>query len=107
MRQLFFIPNGQQFPQVFGATFHFWRSDEGDSVGVVHMDGNCDAEQLIERMESLGIEWLPNHHGNEKITPHHAQKLAKLGVVEGDTTFAAMVKIHAVAGFSPLKPRRF
>ena len=71
------------------------------------MDGGCDAEQVIERLEAQGIEWLPNHHGNEKIAPHHAQKLAKHGVVETDTTFEAITKVHGVAGFPPLKPRRF
>lgn len=108
MRQIFFIPNGQQLPQVFGATFHVWKSDGGESIGVAHMDGNCDAEQVIAQLEAQGIEWLPNHHnGSEKIAPHHAKKLAKLGVSEADTTFEAMNKVHAAAGFSPLKPRRF
>lgn len=107
MRQLFFLPNGQQLPQVFGATFHVWRSDDGESVGVAHMDGHCDAELLIERLEALGIEWLPNHHGNEKIAPHHAGKLAAHGVIQSDTTFEAMAKVHAKAGFPPLKPKRF
>src|SRR5216684_2532347 len=98
MRQLFFLPNGQPLPQVFGTTFHVWKSDDGESIGVAHMDGNCDAEQVIEHLETLGIEWLPNHHGSEKIAVHHAQKLAKLGISETDTTFEAMMKIHGVAG---------
>jgi len=108
MRQLFFVSEAPltQFPQLMGATFHVWT--DGDAhVGVVNMDGNCDAEQVISHLESSGISWLPNHLGNETVPAHCVQCLSKHGVLSTDTTAAAMLKIHAKAGFPPLKPKRF
>src|SRR5690242_9860051 len=106
MRQLFFLPLNATPPNLTGATCHIWADGE-KFIGVVHMDGHCDAEQVIEQLEAQGIEWLPNHQRSEKIAHHHAQALAKYGVNEGDTTLDAMTKVHAMAGFPPLKPRRF
>lgn len=71
------------------------------------MDGDCDAERVIEKLESQGVLWMPNHHGSEKINPEHHTHLAKHGVLPSDTTLQAMTKVHAIAGFPPLKPKRF
>lgn len=119
MRQVFFIsPNGympvrQAFtPPLSGARTHGW-SAEGDDpkaqtvIGVVELDGHCDAEQVIERLEGQGIHWLPNHHGSEPIGQDHAPYLERHGVKRGDTTLQAMTKVHTVSGFSPLRPKRF
>ncbi len=119
MRQIFFIsPNGYMpvreafTPPVAGARTHGW-SAEGDDpkqrmvVGVVEMDGHCDAEKVLECLEKQGILWLPNHHRNERIPTEHVTHLSRHGVKYGDTTTEAMTKIHEVAGFSPLKPKRF
>lgn len=120
MRQLFFIsPTG--YPAVKKAfeehvngvqQTHGWCAEGDDPktqtvIGVVEMDGHCDAEVVIDRLESVGIMWLPNHHGNENIKPEHAQALKHHGVVPSDTTLQAMNKVHAVAGFPPIKPKRF
>lgn len=71
------------------------------------MEGNCDAETVIEWLEKQQIHWLPNHHQNKPLETLHVERLAKHGVQQGDTTLQAMTKVHAVAGFPPLKPRRF
>lgn len=119
MRQIFFIsPKGylpvrQAFiPGVSGARTHGW-SAEGDDpknqtvIGVVEMDGSCDAEAVLERLEREGILWLPNHHQNIPVSTEHVSHLGRHGVKGGDSTFDAMTKVHGVAGFPPLKPRRF
>jgi hypothetical protein len=119
MRQLFFIsPNGYMpvrnafDPPIIGARTHGW-SAEGDDpskdqvVGVVEMDGRCDSEQVITALESQGIMWLPNHKDNQQINPEHAQALARHGVKPNHTTAQAMTQVHSIAGFPPIKPKRF
>jgi hypothetical protein len=119
MRQIFFIsPKGYMpvrkafTPHVPGARTHGW-SAEGDDpksqtvIGVVEMDGSCDAESVLERLEREGILWLPNHHQSAPISQGHLSHLEKHGVVPGDSTTQAMTKVHAKAGFPPLKPKRF
>lgn len=109
MRQLFFVPQAPltEYPQVMGATFHIWTDDDGKSIGVAHMDGNCDSEAVVSALEKLGCSWLPNHHGNTPIGMPHVKHLEKHGVRQGDTTLQAMEKVHMVSGFHPLRPRRF
>lgn len=108
MRQLFFLPDKPfDFASIPGANFHVWTDDDGLSVGVVHMDGQCDAEAVIEWMEGQGFAWLPNHQTSEQIKHEHVQRLDKHGVIAGDTTAQAMTKVHTKSGFPPLKPKRF
>ena len=119
MRQIFFIsPKGyipvrQAFtPHIPGTNTHGW-SAEGDDpktqtvIGVVEMDDTTDGELVLERLEREGILWLPNHHTGGLIGQEHLSHFEKHGVMYGDSTFDAMTKVHAVAGFPPLKPRRF
>lgn len=108
MRQLFFVSDTPitQYPQLMGATFHVW-TDSGHSVGVVNMDGDCDSDKVISALESAGYSWMPNHFGIDPIGTDCAQCLGSYGVLATDTTVTAMTKIHAAAGFPPLKPRKF
>ena len=71
------------------------------------MDGDCDAEEVITTLEAQGITWLPDHKGTEKIKPEHADALKRHGVQPNDTTGQAMAKVHSIAGFPPIKPKRF
>lgn len=114
MRQLYFIaPKG--YPQVKQSglkSAHGWCAEGDDPtkdqvIGVVELRDNMDAEKIIEIMESIGMMWLPNHFSNQIISPEHATALAKHGVLPTDTTVQAMTKVHAKAGFPPLKPKRF
>jgi hypothetical protein len=116
MRQLFFIaPNG--YPQVKASgvmSTHGWCAAGDDPtkdqiMGVVEMQGNTDAEKVIDKLEAAGIHWLPNHlaNPNQTISPEHADLLEKHGVLPTDTTTQAMTKLHAKFGFPPLKPNRF
>jgi len=107
MRQLFFIPSQQfTFPKILGASFHVWKDDSGQSVGVVNMDGGCDSDAVLNALEAT-CECLPNHFGAETIGATCASSLAKYGVVQGDTTMQAIMKVNAAAGFPHLKPRKF
>ena len=109
MRQLFFIPScGPELlrTQVPGATFHIWTDDDGQSVGVVNMDGSCDSDLVVNALQNT-CSCLPNHFGSDPLGPDCVQKLAKYGVLVGDTTAQAMTKVHAIAGFPHLKPRQF
>ena len=76
-------------------------------VGVVEMSGNTDPEKVIDALEAVGIMWLPNHMTDQAIAPEHAAALSKHGVQPTDNTKQAMTKVHSVAGFPPLKPKRF
>jgi hypothetical protein len=114
MRQLFFIaPNG--YPQVKASgvkSTHGWCAAGDDPkkdqiVGVVEMMGNTDAERIIDALEAVGIMWLPNHFLKQTIAPEHAAALARHGVLQTETTEQAMTKVHAIAGFPPLRPKRF
>lgn len=108
MRQLFFLSSHvPEFTPIHGANWHVWSDDQKEFIGVVEMNGNCDAERVIANLEAQGIEWLPNHLQGGVISKDHALRLAKHGVAYGDTTFAAMSKVHAVAGFPHLRPKRF
>ena len=99
-------------PPLRGARTHGWSATGDDPktqtvIGVVEMDGNADAEQVIARLEKHGIVWLPNHHGTEKLKTFHVEHLGRHGVTTEHTTLEAMTKVHAVAGFPPLRPKRF
>jgi hypothetical protein len=71
------------------------------------MDGRCDAEQVIDALEAQGIMWLPDHKTNEQIKPEHHQSLKRHGVQPSHTTAQAMKQVHSIAGFPPIKPKRF
>ncbi len=121
MRQLFFIsPKGYPAvraaftPAIKGASTGGWCAEGDDPakdtvIGVVEMYGTCDAEEVITALEGQGIMWLPNHMTtpNEPIKPEHAAALAKHGVLPTHTTLQAMTAVNAIAGFPPLKPKRF
>ena len=119
MRQIFFIsPSGYMpvrkafTPPVSGAKTHGWTAEGDDPksqtvLGVVEMDGHCDSEVVLERLEREGILWLPNHHYGDPISAEHMRHLARHGVSLGDSTLEAMKKVHAIAGFPPLRPKRF
>jgi hypothetical protein len=119
MRQVFFIsPNGYMpvrtafDPPVNGARTHGWCAEgddpsQGTVIGVVEMNGLCDSEEVITAFESQGIMWLPNHKNNEQIKPEHYQALKRHGVQPNHTTAEAMKQVHSIAGFPPIKPKRF
>lgn len=116
MRQLFFIsPKGHApvdaafSPAIREAHPSVWTAEPDDPqvIGVVEMDGRCDAEIVIDALEAQGIMWLPDHKTGEQIKPEHAAALAKHGVLPTHTTAQAMNTVNAKAGFPPLKPKRF
>src|ERR1700683_4373616 len=106
MRQLFFIsPTGYQavreafMPRVRGASTHGGCAEGDDGakdtvIGVVEMDGRCDAEKVIDALESKGILWLPDHKTGEKIKPEHYEALKKHGVLADHSTLEAMQAVH-------------
>lgn len=117
MIQIFFIsPNGASDVRDALATLggavgcqpHGWRPDpaQGQVIGVVNVH-NGDPELVANALEDAGITVLPDHKQGAKIAAAHAQKLAAHGVNASDTTLSAMTKVHAIAGFPPIKPRRF
>ncbi len=115
MQQLFFIaPKG--YPQVKQSgvhSTHGWVADGDDPtkdqlIGVVEIhSSHKDAEYVIDKLEAVGIMWLPNHKNATVIAPEHAAALARHGVTSSDTTASAMKKVFAKSGFPPHKPSRF
>jgi hypothetical protein len=91
---------------------HGWCAEGDDPkteqvIGVVELSDSTDAERVIDKLEAAGIMWLPDHKTAETINPEHAAALAKHGVLPTHTTRQAMTIVHSVAGFPPLKPKRF
>ena len=116
MTQLFFIsPGGYAVVHqaishllVPPSQSHAWVADgEVQAVGVVEMTDRCDTEAIASALEAAGVTVLPDHRTNEPIAPEHHALIKHHGVSHTDTTKQAMHKIHALAGFPPLKPKRF
>jgi hypothetical protein len=114
MIQIYFIsPNGASVVQkallgLGGQRTHGWRPDGDDKqvIGVVEVLMG-DTEQVCDALEAAGILILPDHKGTETIAAEHHEKLKLHGVLPTDTTKIAMTKVHGIAGFPPLKPKRF
>jgi hypothetical protein len=118
MIQIYFIsPTGAQAVQqalkgIPNQRTHGWRAEGEDKqvIGVVIVDGhNMDliVHEVCDAFDAAGIHILPDHKTNEAIAPEHHEKLKQHGVLPTDTTKQAMTKVHAIAGFPPLKPARF
>jgi hypothetical protein len=115
MRQLFFVsPRGNEPVRkafcVDRDIYAMWTDGDytkDSCVGVIELKDTDDAELAIEKLESQGIMWLPNHHTGEQIKPEHATELARFGVLPTHTTAEAMGLVYAKAGWRPLKPQRF
>jgi hypothetical protein len=92
-----------------GQSTHGWRPDGDDKqvIGIVQVFGKGDPERIADALEAAGILVLPDHKGTECIAPEHHEKLKRHGVLPTDTTKQAIAKVHAIAGFPPLKPKRF
>jgi hypothetical protein len=114
MIQIFFIsPNGASvvrdaLKDIPGHQPHGWRPDGDDKqvIGVVNVHAG-DPDRVAEALEAAGIHVLPDHKGTETIAPEHHERLKRHGVLPTDTTKLAMHKVHGIAGFPPIKPKRF
>jgi hypothetical protein len=115
MIQIYFIsPTGAQAVQkallgIRGQRTHGWRPDGDDKqvIGVVEITGKGDPEEAADALEAAGIMVLPDHKTDQALDSTHVAALKQHGIAEGDTTKVAMTKIHTIAGFPPIKPKRF
>jgi hypothetical protein len=114
MIQIFFIsPTGaaavkRALDGIAGQGTHGWRPDGDDKqvIGVVEIS-SADPDVVAGALEAEGIHVMPDHKGSETIAPEHQALLKQHGVLPSDTTKQAMLKIHGVSGFTPMRPKRF